>query len=96
MELFRLSKFNVSTVRAGVNFLHHTVANAVVDLHGVLIHLSATDRANHLWFIHIYVPVVRGFQSALENILANCRAMLRSRSRVALNRRYPSRCYIVA
>ena len=89
---------NVPAVGARVYFLNNTtegriyhrgIVDAVVDLHRVMVHLSATLRANQ--FIH-----VRVFPSVSENIRASSRAMPRLRSHVAVDRRFPYRCHTVA
>ena len=53
------------------------IVDAVVDLHGVMVHLSSAVRANHLWSIHCLFPLRRDVLSVFENILANSRAMPR-------------------
>ena len=78
-----------------VYFLNNTaegrigIVDVVIDLHRVMIHLSAALRANQ--FIH-----VRVFPSVSENIRASSRAMPRLRSHVAVDRRFPYRCHTVA
>ena len=72
------------------------IVDAVVDLHRVMVHLKATVRASQFRFIHVRVPAdARDFQSVFENIHASFRAVPRSRSHVAVARRFPYRCHTV-
>jgi hypothetical protein len=73
-----------------MNFLECTIFNPVINLHRVVIHLSAAVRANQLRFIHRVHD--SDSRAVPENIFANSQAMLQSRSHVASNRRFPYRC----
>ncbi len=101
-----LSQADVPAVGTCVYFLNNTfergidqrrIVDAVVDLHRVMVHLSAALGANQFGFIHGRVPAdARDFQFVSENIRASSRAMLRSRSHAAVARRFPYRCRKVA
>jgi len=46
-------RFLNNTAEGGID--ERRIVAAVVNLHGMMVHLSGALRANHLWSIHVYL-----------------------------------------